>query len=115
MVINEYTDFDSAINKVNTLSSGLKTIGTNFSNAMTDIESKLAGVSFAGWEDGISTKMQSALEDYKTNGINSINTDLASGGFYTLTKKVSDVYDDLVGCKNISSEKKNLEYFLSSS
>ena len=99
MTITENSDLDSEISKIDSFLQSLNSINSTYLSALNEAKGLLDSASFSDWEDEVSSKMQVMVNDYKINCLDVINSDLSSGGFFTLKNKTKDLLQALKECK----------------
>lgn len=99
MTITENSNLDSEITKIESFFQSLNNINSTYLSALNDAKGLIDSAVFSDWEDGVSSKMQVMVNDYKINCIDAINADLSTGGFFALKSKIKDLIQALKECK----------------
>ena len=94
------TNFYTIRNNVSADITTLNTLKGSYDTAISDATTSLSGASFEGWEDEIQRKIEASSIEL-SSAISAINTDITSGNFALLIKKMGELKSALDSCVNV--------------
>lgn len=104
MVIATYSDFGSLKSSVEAIAGRLTTLERNFKEKLTTISTASHDISLEGWSDDISSALSTDLTNFTDTQYTKIETDILSGNFVSLLKRVDELVDALDICKSTKTE-----------
>ena len=104
MVIGVFSDFGSLKTSVEAMAGRLTTLERSFKEKLTTISSAAHDISLEGWSDDISSALSTDLTNFTDTQYTKIETDILSGNFVSLLKRVDELIDALDICKSTKTE-----------
>ena len=106
MRIGKDTNVTNIISDISTLSSSLSTLESTYKNSITALNNDTRKIIFNGsWSDPVQVKVEEYVESLKSD-TSSIETDITSGNFQSLKKKLNELKAEL---ENLETNRQNLK------
>ena len=109
LIRSDGSNVETTLEEARALLENLQSLGSVYSESATEIQNEARNISFSNWEDDISSKIQEFIETDIPNSMQKVQTDINSGGFYSLITITEKIIEQLEACVNVQTEIKREE------